>query len=295
MPSKRIDIIVQYNELKRPLILDGAMGSLLQERGAVNDKILWLSKTNLDNPKLVETLHKEYIDSGADIITTNTFRTNPVSVKRSGHEIDQKHFVGQSVGIALEARQDEKIIIAGSNAPAEDCYQVERTISKFDLDYNHKKHIELLWESGCDIIWNETQSHWDELEIISKFCSENQLPFSVNLYFDNELKLLSGQPLNEAVKFIEDFEPSSIGFNCIKPEIFSKYFETFRTPENWGFYFNCGLGDVAGESITCGISPDDYIKAVEKFIAAKPLFVGLCCGSSPLHTKAVKEYFDEVY
>ena len=84
MSVKRIDIIKKQEELNRPLILDGAMGSLLIERGAVKDKFLWLSKTNIDNPRLVESLHKEYITSGADIITTNTFRTNPVSQRPSG-------------------------------------------------------------------------------------------------------------------------------------------------------------------------------------------------------------------
>ena len=295
MASKRIEILERYNELKRPLILDGAMGSLLQERGAVNDKFLWLSKTNVDNPKLVEALHKEYIDSGADIITTNTFRTNPVSLKRSGYEIDQKHFVKESVRVAIEAKQDKKIIIAGSNAPAEDCYQKERTITKYELDYNHKKHIELLWESGCDIIWNETQSHWDEIEIICRFCSNNNLPFAINLYFGNNLKLLSGEPLHEAVEFIKDFGLNSIGFNCIRPEMFSKYFGSNEMPKHWGFYFNCGLGNVTDESIVCGITPSYYIKSIGKFATEKPLFIGSCCGSSPLHTKAIKEYVDEVY
>jgi len=293
--SKRIDIIEKYDELNRPLILDGAMGSLLQERGAVRDRFLWLSKTNIDNPKLVESIHKEYVASGADIITTNTFRTNPVSLKLSDYEIDREYFVKQSVQIAIEARGEKEIIIAGSNAPAEDCYQKERTISQFDLDYNHKKHIELLWECGCDIIWNETHSHWDEIEVICKFCSENKLPYSINLYFEDNLKLLSGEPLKEAVDFISDFKPKVIGFNCIKPDTFQKYINSNSLPRYWGFYFNCGSGNVDDELLTCGILPVDYLKSVEQYISQKPLFIGSCCGSSPIHTKAIKEYLDEVY
>lgn len=271
------------------------MGSLLQERGAIYDRFLWLSKTNLDNPKLVERLHKEYVAAGADIITTNTFRTNPVSLKHSGYSIDQTKFVRESVLIAIEAKKDDLVIIAGSNAPAEDCYQKDRTMSKYDLEYNHKKHIELLWESGCDIIWNETQSHWDEIEIICKFCNDNNLPFSLNLYFDDSLNLLSGEPVKEAFNFISSYYPKVIGFNCIKPGTFKKYLESTVFQEKWGFYFNCGLGNINDDSITCGISPEEYVKTIEQFITKKPLFVGSCCGSSPLHTKFIKEYFDEVY
>ncbi|MEJ2616991.1 MAG: homocysteine S-methyltransferase family protein, partial [Ignavibacteriaceae bacterium] len=64
----------------RPLILDGAMGSLLQQK-AKKEPDIWMSKVGLDNPELVYAIHEEYIEAGADIITTNTFRTNPAASK----------------------------------------------------------------------------------------------------------------------------------------------------------------------------------------------------------------------
>ncbi len=295
MAAKRFNLLERFNELNRPLILDGAMGSLLQQKGIEGDPVLWYSKINFDNPKLVKTIHEEYINAGADIITTNTFRTNPAAIKLSGHKIDETDFVKKSVRIAVDARNDKKIIIAGSNAPAEDCYQKERTISKFNLEYNHKKHIELLWESGADIIWNETHSHWDEIEIICKFCSTNSLPFAVNLYFEESLTLLSGEPLFEVVDFINEFKPEAIGFNCIKPEIFTKYFQNNYINGNWGFYFNCGAGNINDEHILCGINPQEYLNEIKNILPGRPAFIGSCCGSSPLHTKAIKDYLNEVY
>jgi homocysteine S-methyltransferase len=284
-----------HHKLKRPLILDGAMGSLLQQRGVESDKFLWYSKANLDNPDVVKNIHREYIDAGADIITTNTFRTNPVSLKQSGYPIDQNEFVYKSIQIAVDAREDKKNIIAGSNAPAEDCYQAERTISKYSLDYNHKKHIELLWENGADIIWNETHSHWDEIKIICEFCAYNSLPFVINLYFLENLTILSGEPLKEVIQFINNYTPTAIGFNCIKPETFKKYYFGNKLPVNWGFYFNCGAGNVSDKTISCGINPEQYKGIVKEYMQENPVFIGSCCGSSPLHTKTIKEYFDEIY
>ncbi len=281
--------------LNSPLILDGAFGSVLQQRGFSADKDLWYSHLNIANPQAVLSLHKEYIDAGADIITTNTFRTNPVAKKKSNLEITNSEFIKRSVELAIQAKGESNVIIAGSNAPSEDCYHTERTISLFDLEYNHKKHIELLFESGCDIIWNETHSHWDEIEIICKFCSENSIPYSMNIYFDESLKILSGEPIEEIISFVESFSPQTIGFNCIKSNDFEELLAKTQLPENFGFYLNCGGGTVTDQNISCNVSPQkylDYIKESKKF---NPTFVGSCCGSNPAHTKAIKEYFDETH
>ena len=293
--QNKIDIIENYKSAGKPLILDGAMGSLLQAKGLNMDPFLWYSKYNLDTPDIVKALHAEYIMAGADIITTNTFRTNPHALKLSNHRIDQSEMVKKSVLLAIDAREGKNIIIAGSNAPAEDCYIRERTVAKYELEYNHKMHIELLWESGVDIIWNETQSHLDEIEIICKFCSDNYLPYSINFYFDDNLNLLSGERLIDAVEIILGFDPLVIGFNCIKSNILRKFTVDYPLQEYWGFYLNCGNGNVTDEQLTCGITPEEYIDSIKSLLDKHPIFVGSCCGSSPSHTKAIRKYFDEIY
>ena len=281
--------------LKRPLILDGSMGTKLQQRGVVPDHFLWSSIANLTDPATVTRLHQDYISAGADIITTNTFRTNPHALRLSNYGISEKDFVFRSVGLALNAINEKDLLVAGSNAPAEDCYQFERRISAGELDYNHKTHIELLWEAGCDIIWNETQSHWDEIKIICEFCSSNSLPFVINLYFEEGLKLLSGEPVSEAVKFIENYSPAAVGFNCVKPAAFIEYIEQYTLTEHWGSYFNCGSGAVTDKTIGCAIDPDSYAKLLEPLLILNPSYEGSCCGSGPEHTKAIKGLFNELY
>ncbi len=290
-----IDFLSFQKGINRPLILDGAIGTLLLERNLPPDTNLWSSISNVTFPKEIIRLHKEYISAGAEIITTNTFRTNPAAYKLSSLTISNEEFVRNSVQLAFKARGDSKVIVAGSNAPAEDCYQSERTISKTELEYNHKKHIEWLWESGCDIIWNETQSHLDEIEIISKFCAQSSIPFIMNLYFDNNHNLLCGKPLQYVIDFIKSYSPAAIGFNCIKPESFLKYVESNPLPDRFGFYFNCGDGNVSDQNISCSIDPAAYVELIKPLLSQKPIFVGSCCGSNPNHTRAIKEYFDEVY
>lgn len=295
MNNKRYDILSFYNEHKRPLLLDGANGSYLLQKGFTADKLLWQSIHNIQNPVEIKKIHCEYIDAGVDIISTNTFRTNPAAVKKSNIGITNFEFVKRSVSLALESRRDLRIIVAGSNAPAEDCYQIERTLLPLDLEYNHKKHIEMLWNNGVDLILNETFSHWDEIDIVSKFCYENRIPFIISFFFNDELKLLSGEPLSEAIKFVNDFSPIAISFNCIKVKTFRKYLEHHPINSKYGFYLNCGLGTVIDKQMSECIQPDAYTKTIKTLINYNTLFVGSCCGSTPHHTNKIKELLDEIF
>lgn len=295
MKRNRLDIIDLYKKKNKPLVLDGAIGSLIQNSEHETDNILWASLINFTKPEVVVGIHKSYIDAGANIITTNTFRTNPYSVKISDTTFPQNEFVKRSVELAVTARGENQVIIAGSNAPAEDCYQKERTITHNELEHNHKTHIDQLWQSGCDIILNETQSHFDEIKIISEHCSGNSIPFIMSLFFTSDKKLLSGEPIEEIIDFILDYSPQAIGFNCVTPPSFNVIVIDKKLHEKWGFYLNCGSGNYKDEKIECAITPQDYVNEIKKYIEHAPLFIGSCCGSSPHHTKEIRNYIDEIY
>ena len=269
------------------------MGSLLQQKGIKSHPQLWMSLANLTHPTEVIKVHHAYIKAGADIITTNTFRTNPVSIKKSTLKIKGFDFVQKSVELAKSAVGDKQILIAGSNPPAEDCYQVKRTISEKEIEANHTEHIEYLIHSGCDFILNETQSHLDEILFIAKFSNKNSIPYIMSLFFTDELKLLSGENLFEVIKTVEEFNPLAIGLNCIFPKTFQKIFRQINKEKPWGFYLNCGNGVFNNENITCGISPIKYSQEIGKYLKKNPVFIGSCCGSNPNHTKELKKLLDE--
>jgi len=283
----------KLNKKKRPLLLDGAMGALLQSRNLSTDEHLWSSIFNISAPDDVLELHKEYIRAGADIITTNTFRTNPAAVKLSSLGLNSENLVKTAVQLASQASEGTDVLIAGSNAPAEDCYQREVTLPIREVEYNHSKHIELLWEAGVDFILNETHGHLFEIEFVSKFCERNNLPFIISIYFDVHLKLLSGEPLKAAIETALAYSPLAIGFNCIHPETFAKFKKRREFPFNWGFYFNCGGEDITREPISCSIYPEDYIAQIKPLIDNNTVIIGSCCGSTPEHTKTIRKYIDE--
>ncbi len=276
-------------ENKRPLILDGAMGSQLQQADVPSHKKAWMTLANTDYPEKVLKIHQDYIEAGADIITTNTFRTNPSALSEFS-ENKQIELLKAAMELAQEAKDGHSVYIAGSNAPAEDCYQKDRRIRLKELKYNHHKHISLLIDNRPDFILNETQSHFDEIKIICEYCSKNSIPYVLSIYLDDDLRLLSGEPTTEVIQFILDHGPLAIGLNCISPAKFKASDKNFNY--NWGYYLNCGSGNPEDNSITCAFSPKDYLSVVEETMEYSPTFIGACCGSGPEHIIKIKEYLD---
>lgn len=291
MKNNQTNIMIFQSKVNRPLILDGAIGSLLQQRDVEIHKTLWSSYANIVAKEKVIEVHKEYVNAGADIITTNTFRTNPLAYNKAFLKISNSDFVKVSVKLAKEAvGESESVFIAGSNSPAEDSYQVFRKVSKREIELNHKNHIDMLWNSGVDFILNETQSHFDEIKIICKYCSDNRLPYMISLFVTHEGRILSGEPIKEVLKYIADFNPIAIGINCVTTEVFNENVREIDIPMNWGFYLNCGSGAYSDAEIFEGVSPSNYINTIKTKFKREPFFIGSCCGSSPEHTKAIKEY-----
>lgn len=277
--------------IKRPLILDGAMGSVLQEQKATSKKRVWSASANEEFSRKVITLHKDYIRAGTDIITTNTFRTNPYTLLSSGvTDITEK--VKTAVNLAKQAKGKSAVLVAGSNPPAEDCYQVERTISQKDLEWNHRIHIDALMENGCDFIMNETQSHFDEIKFIAKYCGQNNIPFVLNFFFIDKPKLLSGENLTDAVDYVLKYHPLAIGFNCITFDALALAVKRLKPDVSWGFYINCGSGNYTDTEISCSITPAQYAKQVKPYLKLNPSFIGACCGSSPEHIKKLRALID---
>ena len=287
------NIIKYQSELNRPLILDGAIGSYLQMIEEHSHPVLWSSYLNVTKPELIIKLHKEYISAGAEIITTNTFRTNPAAFENVGLNITNSEFVKGSVKLAkIAAGGNESLFIAGSNPPAEDSYQIERKLSNKQIETNHKFHINMLWDSGCDFTLNETQSHFDEIKIICQHCSANSIPFVISLFITPDLRILSGEHVVDIIDYIRDFSPIAIGINCVYPNIFEHFCNKISIDYRWGFYLNCGSGNYSDNDIYEGVSPNGYKEIVKDNISGKPFFIGSCCGSNPMHTKSIKDYIN---
>jgi len=285
LPRKLNDAI----NSKKTLVLDGAIGdALIKKLPPPQFSSLWASSYNLTHEADVVELHRSYVKAGADILTTNTFRTNYHAYKQGNYQFSYPDLVYRSVGLAIDAARASDVIIAGSNGPAEDCYKEEVTLSDSELEENHFNHINLLVDAGCDIILNETLSHFKEIEIISRICKSEGIPFVLSLYCKPDLHLLSGEHILWALDAVSKFNPLAVSVNCISIETAKELFEIYTPQHNWGIYPNCGTSNPDSGIINSVISPSEYYSEMEQFKAKQPLFIGGCCGSTDKHIRLLK-------
>ncbi|MEJ5304590.1 MAG: homocysteine S-methyltransferase family protein [Ignavibacteria bacterium] len=286
-----------FLNLNKPLVLDGPMGTLLIERGVNLGSKLWSALALINNSEEVKKIHSEYIQSGSDIITTNTFRTNPYAVKLSGTNYSSQELVRKAVQLAKESidSANKKILIAGSNAPADDCYLTKRIMSKDEQIENHYLHIQYLIEAGVDFILNETFGDKEEIEIVCSICKEFHFPFAVSVLINSELKTFFGQNLFETIEMIFNYEPNFISLNCTRPEFILQALEILNDFKPFGVYPN--LGSI--ESFQSGKLVRDFTDSqlndfVKKLIDNGVRVIGVCCGGNPNDIKLIRKIVDSL-
>lgn len=278
---------------EKPLLLDGANGTALIEKCGNPDPLLWTTAYNFSQPDLVQMQHERYASAGADCITTNTFRSNFLAWQQSGSHMDYTEFVHTSVAPALQVKQKyPQLLIAGSNAPAEDCYKTDRSLSFAVLRENHLRHSEALLEAGVDFLLHETQSHLDEIDLLCGISDSLCAPYALSLYCTESLRLLSGEFVADVLEHLQHYTVDLICFNCISPETFTELLSQIVFPPRWGFYLNCGTGNFSEGTITGCISPDAYSHTVKQALAHKPSLIGGCCGTGAAHIAKIRSLLD---
>src|SRR5207253_2975605 len=105
----------------RPILLDGATGTELERRGFALEKPGWSARAIDEAPELLQTIHRDYVEAGAEIITANTFRLHRRNLAAWGAEEEQPRLVGKAVELARRAAGG-RALVAASLAPLGDCY-----------------------------------------------------------------------------------------------------------------------------------------------------------------------------
>ncbi len=282
------------------------MGSDLNRRGLPTRLPLWSALGVLERPELVRQIHADNLRAGADIITTNTFRTTARTLTKAGigparaSELD-----ALAVRLADEARAEtgrRDALIAGSVAPLEDCYGPTFDVPNEMALAEHRAQVRNLTAAGVDLLMVETMPTSTEAAIALQAAKESGLPATVGFVCNipetgESVRLLSGETLAEAVERVQPLDPAAIFANCAPAAVITAALRELRalTDLPSGGYANAGhVDDDVGWSPAGGMSGEQYARHVAEWLSLGARVVGGCCGTHPAHTAASRDVIDRL-
>ena len=283
------------------IILDGGIGAELEKNGANMDQDLWCGKCSVDNPELVKKVHENYIDAGADVITTNTYGTTPISMKQYGYDNLIEEYNKKSVQIAKEASKNKNVAVAGSVSTFGSFYKLglKAMIPGF------KEQIKILSEEGVDLIILEAMSSQaDIVETIIECSLESKLPvwLSISCVIDdktNKLMLGYNDTVDSDTNVYEDFETSINNFSKIHNgpiliahsdiKVTGQAIKIAKKRLNGilGAYPNRGHYEKPNWKFVDNITPNEYLENAKLWVKDGVNIVGGCCGVGVDEIKAI--------
>lgn len=305
---------------RRPLLLDGATGTELQRRGLACPLPLWSAGALLTHPELVGAIHRDYVAAGADIITANTFRTNPRALRRAGRLSEGPRLNRLAIALARAAAREVaargqpaagrartrrgpgraasdplgkgRVWVAASVAPVEDCYAPQRVPEARTLAAEHRQMIRWLSSAGPDLIWIETMNTLREARLAARAAADAGLPFVVSFVLRQSGKLLGGDPLSAAVAAVEPFAPLAVGVNCVPPRAVAGFVRRLRDMTDRPLLAYAHINNrrpIRGWSYAQRVRPGEYCRYARGWLELGVSIIGGCCGTTPAHTAALRE------
>ncbi len=281
---------------KSVLLLDGAMGTELQRRGVDTGLPLWSANALVVHPETVLEIHREYIAAGVDIITTNTFRTTRRTMRRAKLPDRARQLTGQAIELAKQARASfpqKEILVAGSVAPLEDCYRPDLVPSDRELEGEHAELAGWLAEGGVDMILIETMNTMREAYAACAAAGATGKEMIVSFICRQDGALYGGDPLEEAVKSIEQLHPAAFSINCVSPRHIGRAMAILKvsTTLPFGVYANVGMPESQkrGWEFTHDVLEEEYALFAQEWRRNGASIIGGCCGTTPAYIRAVSK------
>ena len=281
----------------RSVLCDGAMGTMLYERGVFIHRCY--DELNLSQPDLIRTIHEEYLQAGAEIIETNTFGGNRFRLQRHGLQ-DKVHDINVAgAKIARQAadqirdKQATQAYVAGAVGPIGVQIEPLGKVSFEEARAAFAEQIRALAEGGVDLLVLETMTSLNEVHqaILAAREAAPGLPILAMMTIDEEGNTLDGSSPEVAAQKLTEWGADAVGCNCSAgPATILSAIERMRTATTLPLVAmpNAGMPRaVDGRNIYL-CSPEYMASFARKFAQAGVQFVGGCCGTTPSHIRAMR-------
>lgn len=290
-------------------ILDGGMSRELQRLGAELKQPEWSALALINAPDIVRQVHAEFIEAGADVVTTNSYALVPFHIGEERFRKDGASLIALSGRLAREAADasGRKVTVAGSLPPIFGSYEPQNFDASRVQDY-----LGVLVENldpFVDVWLGETLSLIAEGEAVRQAVAKTGKPFWISFTLDDdtaqvngaEPKLRSGETVRDAAEWAAGSGAAALLFNCSKPEVMKAAVETAATTFKEkdasleiGVYANAFEGEqgetAANEglhSTRADLTDDIYSRFACTWADAGATMIGGCCGIGAAHIHKV--------
>lgn len=273
---------------ERILVMDGAMGTMLQQKGMMPGQCPELY--GIEHPDTAIEIHRQYVEAGADIIETNTFGGSCFKLAEYGLENRVAEINAEAVRLARQAAKG-RVLVAGNIGPTGKLLEPMGDVN-FDNLYNaFREQATALDKAGADLISIETMSDIGEMRaalIAVRQCS--RLPVIAHLTFENGGRTMMGTDPITAVIIMDALQPLAVGANCsggaqeLLPVIgmMAQYTRSFLSVEP-----NAGLPCLLEGKTVFPDTPEEMAEYALRLKDAGANIIGGCCGSTPQHIQAM--------
>lgn len=272
------------------LLLDGAMGTMLQAANAPMGKVP--EALNITHPEVIASIHKSYLEAGAQVLYANTFAANPYKVKDCPYSSTQ--LIQAGVKLAKDAAGG-RAWVALDLGPIGEMLAPNGSLS-FDTAYGYYKQMVTDGvAAGADLVVLETMTDLLELKAALLAVKENSsLPVFCTMTFEENGRTFAGVSVDCAAVTLEGLGADAIGINCslgpaeILPLIqeMAKY-----TSLPLIVKANAGLPDL--NTGDYNVSAEDFAKGAEEFIRCGVTILGGCCGTTPDYIRKLRTLLDQ--
>ncbi len=279
---------------RTPVLLDGGMGTLLQDNGLDDGGAgeLW----NVDRPDVIRACHEAYAAAGARLLTTNTFGGSRPRLLMHGLE-DRVHELNQAAAaVAREVADAHRILVAGDLGPTGELLAPLGTMDAADAEAIFTEQLLGLRDGGIDVVLIETMS--DLGEVLAAVAAARtvvpDLPIIATLSFDTNLRSMMGVRPGEAVATLAEAGVDAVGANCGRgPEEMAVIAAQLSEARPEGLLLvaqsNAGLPQVVGDHFEYDATPAAMAEHAETLHKLGIDLIGGCCGSTPEHIAAMSD------
>jgi 5-methyltetrahydrofolate--homocysteine methyltransferase len=276
---------------KEPILIDGAMGTQLAEAGVEMG-----GQSSIFHPKAVSAVHRKYLESGADIIITNTLTMNRVFIESHKVGVDVREVNLAGARLAKNSVKSGQYVL-GDISSSGKLLKPYGSLLKEEAEKAYQEQAVILAEGGVDGFIIETMFDLQEALCALRACKKvSDLPVITSMTFDtikNGGRTVMGNSARDCAQALTESGAFVVGANCGNIDPFQMSEIVLRMKEVTALPIivqpNAGRPRQINNKTVFDLKPSDFASGIKQCLQAGARLVGGCCGTSPEHIRAVAD------